>query len=570
MNQLSINTGFASLAGHEKQNEDACGVMLPEKGMHNTKGIAAVIADGVSSSDNGYQASQLCLSSFLQDYYSTPESWSTRTSVQKVIGALNRWLYGRGMQQYQSEMGLVSTLSILILKSATAHIFHVGDTRIYRYRNGDLERLTHDHRILSNNKKTFLSRAMGISPNIELDYKKTAIEKDDIYLLASDGLYEHLSEKFLTETISDQSVNLEQRANKISSQAKSNGSLDDITCQLIEVDDVANSENNEDYYSRLTELPFPPDLEPGHILDGYKIIRELFGSKRTHIYLAYDIEQDTHVALKAPSVNYSDDAEYIDRFLNEEWIGRRLNNNHVLKIINHPRKRQCLYYVTEFLDGQTLRQWMQDNPEPSINEVRNIAKQIMLGLCAFHRMEMIHQDIKPENIFITRDGTIKIIDFGSTKIAGIEEINSPSQQSQHILGTLNYTAPELFEERPGSVQSDLYSLATICYEMLTQQLPYGHEPSKRKLQRATHIPALQHNDQVPLWVSKALEKALQKNPQLRYQELSEFVYDLNNPNPEFLNNQFEPLIKKNPIAFWQGLTTILFIANIIFIYLLLS
>ena len=157
-----------------------------------------------------------------------------------------------------------------------------------------------------------------------------------------------------------------------------NGSNDNVTCQLIRVDKVPQKAE-EEFYRELTKLPFPPPLEAGMILDGYRILRELHASKKTQIYLAIDIETKTKVIIKTPSVNYEDDPEYIDQFLHEEWAGRRIKNTHVLKVIETQRKRQFLYYVTEYVEGQTLRQWMNDHPQPSLREVRDIIDQLSFG-----------------------------------------------------------------------------------------------------------------------------------------------------------------------------------------------
>ena len=156
----------------------------------------------------------------------------------------------------------------------------------------------------------------------------------------------------------------------------------------------------------------------------------------------------------------------------EEWVARRIDSPHVLKPCLPSRKRNYLYVVTEFIDGQTLTQWMIDNPKPVLETVRGIVEQIAKGLRAFHRKEMLHQDIRPDNIMIDKTGTVKIIDFGSTKITGVAEA-APSGDRDDILGTLQYTAPEYFLGERGSSRSDLFSLGVITYQMLTGKLPYG-------------------------------------------------------------------------------------------------
>src|SRR5262249_6095880 len=168
-------------------------------------------------------------------------------------------------------------------------------------------------------------------------------------------------------------------------------------------------------------LPPPPLLQVEMEFDGYRIVRELHGSSRSHIYLAVDTETDRLVALKIPSMELRGDPAYLKRFVMEEWVARRINSAHVLEPCLQSRKRNYLYVVTEYIDGQTLRQWMIDNPNPRLETVRGIVEQIGSGLRAFHRMEMIHQDVRPDNIMIDKTGTVKIIDFGSTEVKGVVE-----------------------------------------------------------------------------------------------------------------------------------------------------
>lgn len=566
--KLIVNAGQSSIAGRKPVNEDCCGIRIPDNYLLQTKGIAAIIADGVSSAAAGREASESCVQGFLQDYYSTPESWSTKTSAQKVLGALNRWLYGRSVRQHSAELGFVTTLSVLIVKSATAYIFHVGDTRIYRFHKDGFERLTRDHRLLSRDNKAFLTHAMGVDPKLQIDCHAVAVEPGDVFLLATDGVYEFLGDDLLLKMLREDAEDPERLAERITRQAMDNGSDDNISCQLIRIEAVPFHDNEEAFYRQLTELPFPPPLASGLILDGFRILRELHSSKRTQVYLAEDEATKQTAVIKTPSVNYSDDAAYIDRFLHEEWVGRRINNQNVLKVLPHPRKRRFLYYLTEHYEGQTLRQWIVDNPKPSLAEVRRLIEQIASGLQAFHRLEMLHQDLKPENILIDDSGTVKIIDFGSTKIAGIEEINKPLGERDLVLGTVNYSAPEILNGGRGSVQSDLYSIGVIAYEMLTGRLPYGEEPTARKLQRADYASARAFNPDVPVWIDGALRKAVHKQPESRYAVLSEFIYDLSNPNSEFIRDKPEPLIERNPVRFWQLLFILSATLNIVLLYFL--
>lgn len=563
---LSINAGQYSEKGIKPVNEDACGILIPAEPALTTKGIAVVIADGVSSSEAGREASEACVQGFLADYYSTPESWTVKTSGRKVLGALNRWVYGQSHALGTSGLGMATTLSAIVIKSATAHLFHVGDTRIYRLRDNDLECLTRDHQIWGTSEKAFLSRAMGADLGIEIDYRSLPVETGDIFLLSTDGVHEYINDKQLAETLNRYPDNYERACREIITRALEQGSHDNVTCQAFRVERLPDQEEKE-FYQHLIELPFPPPLEEGLILDGYKILREMHASSRSQVYLALDQESEKKVVIKTPSVNYEDDAEYIDAFLHEEWAGRRINNPHVMKVLESKRRRSFLYSVTEYIDGLSLRHWMNENPAPAIGEVRKIIEQIAKGIQAFHRQEMIHQDLKPENILIDIHGTVKLVDFGSTKIAGVEEIASPIERG-NLLGTVDYAAPEYFRGDSGTYGSDIYSLGAITYEMLTGNLPYGGPLSKRNINRVSYHSAREARTDLPAWLDGTLKKAVNKNPQRRYTVLSEYIYDLTHPNETLAKTESVPLLEGNPVAFWQGFSILLIVLNIVLIYLL--
>lgn len=559
MPQLQLIFGHCSKAGRKTENQDAFGLSIPKASEMTHKGAVAVVADGVSSCEDGRLASESCVQGFLSDYYATPDSWSVRQSVEKVLLALNRWLYSQGSRPGS----LATTLSAAIFKSHTAHLFHVGDSRIYRLRGGKLERLTQDHSWGSGGRQ-LLSRAIGIDLHLRIDYRTVPLEEGDLFLLTTDGVHGFLRDEQLKALIGE---DLQRSAERIVQAAFEAGSPDNLTALLLRIERLPEADPHE-YYRQLTELPFPPLLEPGMRLDDYEILRELVASKRVHIYLARSRSTGRKLVLKTPSPNYQDDPLYIDLFSHEEWVGLRLDNPHVMKVFR-PKRRSCLYLVCEFIEGETLRQWMDRKPRRSLQEVREIVAQIAKGLYAFHRLEMLHQDLKPENLMITPEGLVKIIDFGSVRIAGLEEITSPLERIE-LLGTKHYAAPEYFLGHRGTPRSDLFSLAVVTYELLTGKLPYGERYGEGSLLRLKYQSARRWNREIPIWVDKALEKALALDPERRYAQVSEFIYDLEHPNPHFLSGEQPPLIERDPVAFWRGLALLALLGDIILLLLLLG
>jgi serine/threonine protein phosphatase PrpC len=560
---LRISVGAHSDKGRKAANQDFHGALIPEEPLLGLKGIAVVLADGISSSNVSHIASESAVKSFLTDYYCTSDSWSVKNSAQRVLEATNSWLHSQTRRsQYaydDKDKGYVCTLSAIVLKSATAHIFHIGDCRIYRVAGQTLEQLTRDHRIAVSSQQSYLGRALGINPSVEIDYSAIEIEKGDIFLLATDGVYEHASNRFVAKAIHDHPQDLDEAARIIVGEALRQGSQDNLTVQIVRVDEVPGSNDAAEMLGRPSELPPAPLLEPRMLFDGYRIVRELHGSSRSHIYLAVDTDSDALVAIKTPSIDLRDDPVYLKRFMMEEWVARRIDSPHVLRPCSQTRKRNYLYVATEFIDGQTLAQWMIDHPSPDLETVRGIVEQIAKGLRAFHRKEMLHQDLRPANIMIDKTGTAKIIDFGATKIAGVAE--AAPELDGGILGTLQYTAPEYFRGESGSPRSDLFSLGVITYQMLTGKLPYGARIAKARtksqLGKLRYDPARSDTCEIPPWIDGALRKALHPDPYQRYQSLSEYIFDLRHPNAKYLNASATPLIERNPTLFWKCATVIL-------------
>ncbi|MDX8413835.1 MAG: bifunctional protein-serine/threonine kinase/phosphatase [Mariprofundales bacterium] len=563
--KLIVQAGQCSQAGVKSQNEDCCGIYIPD-GMDLThKGVIAVTADGVGSSEASKEASEYCVQGLISDYYSTPISWSVQSSAERIIHALNSWLYSQAERRYASELSMASTLAVLILKSTTAHLFHVGDSRIYLIRDGEVRLLTKDHRLVAERNKIYLARAMGGEYDVNVDCSSLAIKVNDVFVLNTDGAHEFVGDKMLKSLVLQDDCEL--AAQQVVKAALDAGSSDNVTCQVLRIAQLPNQNDNE-YFRELTMLPFPPPLSAGMVLDNYTIIRELHTSVTIQVYLAEERSSGERVVVKTPSVNFEDDPAYIDRFMHEEWVGRRINNPHVFKVHQLEQHRSCLYYVTEFLEGNSLAQWILDNPTPDLGEVRRIIEEIIKGLRGFHRKEMVHQDLKPDNIMIDRHGHVKVIDFGCVQVAGLKEIYTPVQD-EGISGTVNYIAPELFDGFEGTPKSDMYSLGVTLYAMLTQgHFPYAELEKAERHKDYNYISVRQYNLNVPVWMDGAIQKAVHPNPDCRYERFSELLIDLSKPNADIIKNHI-PLIERSPVIFWRSIAIIMFIINIVIAILLI-
>ncbi len=568
--QLQLAIGQYSDKGRKETNQDFHGALVPKEPLLGSKGIAVALADGISTSQVSHIASETAVSNFLDDYYCTSDAWSVKKSALKVLQAVNAWLHSQTRQspyRYEKDKGYVCTFSALIIKSATAHLFHVGDARVYRLHGRALEQLTQDHRQWLSSQQSYLSRALGVEDFVEVDYLTQSVEAGDVFLLATDGVYEAVAESFIADTIHEYGADLNLAARQIALEALAQGSTDNLTVQIVRVESLP-LQAAEEVYQQLTELPFPPALDSRMVFDGYRIVRELHVSDRSHVYLAWDEDTQTNVVIKTPSIELRTDPAYLERFLMEEWVARRIDSPFVLKAGPQTRKRNFIYVTFEFIEGQTLTQWMRDHPRPDLETVRNLVEQIAKGLRAFHRQDMLHQDLRPQNIMIDGSGAVRIIDFGATQVAGIMEMASPISHGQ-VPGTAQYTAPEYFLGEAGEPCSDLFSLGVIAYQLLSGKLPYGLDVVRCRTRADQHrlhyASLLPEQKAVPLWVDEALKKAVSINPQRRYQELSEFLYDLRHPNKAFLARTRPPLMERNPVMFWQCVSLML---ALVILYLL--
>jgi protein phosphatase len=304
-------------------------------------------------------------------------------------------------------------------------------------------------------------------------------------------------------------------------------------------------------------------MEVGMSIDGYEVKRIIHSGTRSHLYLVQHPEHNCAYVLKAPSENFVDDVQYLEGFVREQWIGLRIDHDSIMKVFPPNHESQFLYLLAEYVEGQTLRQWMYDNPRVSLQQMRDKVNGIVTAMRVLQRMEMVHRDLKPENIMVAADGSIKLIDFGTVKVQGLSEISSPIREEIPV-GSVNYIAPEYLLQNSCDFRSDIFSLGMMVYEMLSGVLPYqmghAHRRMPKDISEWRYQSIREHNKDIPEWIDYALKKAVHPNIHKRYDALSEFVSDLCQPNNALIERYKKaPLMERNPVAVWQGIAVILFV-----------
>ena len=563
-NSLDVQFGGISVAGRKPVNQDAFAVYQPTLSVVRYKGVGVCVADGVSSSENSQQASSTSVTHFLQDYYSTPDSWDVKTAAGKVLSALNSWLYHHGQQASARHNGLVTTFSGMILKSRTAHVFHAGDSRIYHFRGGHLEQVTRDH-VHNMGGSQPLSRAMGMDTRLEVDYLQRDLQQGDLFLLSTDGVHGFLGHARLTAALAAIASDASQRdlelvCQQLQADALAAGSDDNLTCVILKIRDLPASDLEEMQRSASMRV-IPPVLKEGDVLDHFQVKKVIHANTRSYLYKVVSKRDGKTYALKAPSINFEDDPAYLEGFAREQWIGSRLDHPNLMKIWPQQENSRYLYHLCEWLEGISLRQWMHDHPHADLQVVRAITDQIIPGLRALQRMGMVHRDIKPENVILTDSGEVKIIDYGTVAVRGLAELGVFSLEDVPV-GSVNYIAPEYVVDGVANTQSDLFSLAVMVYEMLAGTQPYDMEHVYRRGAKSVsewkYKPLRSERPDLPLWLDLTLQKAMHPAVAQRYAAFSEFRTDLFQPNESLLAlHTRQPLMQRNPLAFWQGVAALL-------------
>ena len=557
---LALRFGGVSLCGPKPRNQDAFAARQPQSpNLRRHKGVALALADGVSSSRSSQEASQMAVLEFLDEYFSTAQTLSVSAAVAQVLRALNNWFCGHNQQLSDADdNSLVTTFTAIVVKGQQAHVFHAGDSRAWLFRDGQLQQLTQDH-LRRHNGQWVLTRGLGIDRHLELAHQRVALQAGDLLMLSSDGLHGCLADATIGAVLGAQ-PDLEAAARALAEAAYAAGSQDNASCLLARVEQLP-TETLADAQQRLSARKIPPVLRPGLKLDGYAVLEVLHSSTRSHLYRVRDPHTGQDLVLKAPSPRFADDLVYLAGFAREQWLGQQLLHPQILQTHPTPEHSQFLYGLCEYLPGQSLRQWIIDHPQPALSTVRKLLAQMIDGLRLLQRNGVVHRDIKSENLMIGADGKLTIVDFGTARVAGLDDLGSALDEDLPQ-GSVNYIAPEYLLEGLADSRSDLFSLACVVYEMLGGALPYDMDDSRYRQPSDyaawRYRPLRRLRPDLPPWLDLTLRKATAPHPEYRHQAYSEFLQDMNRPSAEAERlARKQPLIERNPLRFWQGLSALL-------------
>ena len=562
---LRIDLGHTSLRGPRPRNEDYCAGATPEGLELENKGILVAVADGVGGHADGREASEYCVRSLLADYYSTPDTWSVPQALDKVIVALNRWLYAHS-RRAPDTAGMATTLSALVLRGRRYVIGHVGDTRVYRWRDGELTQLTSDHVWEHPELKNVLSRAVGLDAGLAVDYADGDLAPDDVFLLASDGVWGTLGAPRLAKLL-NLNESADVAAARIANAATDAGAQDNCTALVLRVLELP-PDGLRDTLARVSALPPPPRLKPGQVLDGLEVAEVLHESRVTLLYRVRAVASGQDFVLKTlRPLGEGADAADTAALAHEEWLARRIASADFPQVVSWPARRY-LYYLMSWHEGATLARHLEQGRRFTAVEAADLTTRTLKALAVLHRLAIVHRDIKPDNLHLGADGRLRLLDLGVAASDGqdaaevFNEINNP--------GTPSYMAPELFAGKPANESSDLYAVGVTLYQLLTRKYPYGEIEPFQTPRFGDPLPPTRYRPDIPDWLESVMLKAVAREPADRFETAEEFLLALERGAQRPLRvARRTPLLRRDPMLGLKLLAVASLVLNALLIFLLL-
>lgn len=257
--------------------------------------------------------------------------------------------------------------------------------------------------------------------------------------------------------------------------------------------------------------------------DRYEILEKIGTGGMSDVYKAKDHKLNRPVAVKVLKQEFSENANFVSKFRAEAQAAAGMMHPNIVNVYDVGEEGGTQYIVMELVEGITLKKYIEKKSRLSVKEATSIAIQVSMGIEAAHNNHIIHRDIKPQNIMISKDGKVKVTDFGIAKAVSSNTITS------NVMGSVHYTSPEQARGGYSDEKSDIYSLGVTLYEMLTGRVPFNGETTVaiaiKHIQEPMPSPRTYVGD-IPISVEQIVLKCTQKSPDRRYQNMQELIDDL--------------------------------------------
>ncbi len=562
---VKASVGFASETGPRERNEDFAGAVFGWELPQPRGDVVAAIADGIGGAKGGRVAAEMAVRGFLDGFCDLPETMEVRRAAARVLTSLNAWIFAQGRRDAKLA-GMGCTFTALVLRGRVAHFVHLGDTRAYRLRGDRLVCLTVDHVRAAGaggGRSNTLVRALGVETEVPLDYSSQPVARHDRFLLCSDGVHAFLPPDAMADVLRERSAS-EDSARALVAAALAAGSTDNCTALVLDVVDLPTAES-ADIGAAITQLPLIPVPIAGEAVDGFVLKVLVSDGRYTRLFGAMDEIEGGELVLKFPKPQVAAVDTYRAAFVREAWVGARVHSPWVGRTIELPPGRQtCLYTVMPLYAGELLETRLARRPAIGLEEGRNIAIKLARAVAALHDAGIIHRDIKPDNVILEAEGSLKLIDLGVVRVPGMEDF-----PSSDIPGTTAYMAPEMFTGEPGNAATDIYALGTTLFRAFTGEFPYGNIDAVSGPRRTRPAPLSTLRPDLPAWLQAALARAIAQDPAERYRDAGDFAVEMETGPARAPVGAGRPqtFYERNPVLFWQGVSALLALALIATLWL---
>jgi serine/threonine protein phosphatase PrpC len=530
-----------------KINEDFVAFWQPEDEAERLqRGAIAVMADGVGGLHKGEIASRMAGELALAAFKRINPANMPKQILRQIFEAANLQVYEAGMAGQNGRMA--TTLTVCIFREKELSIGHVGDTRVYIVRQERMRRLTEDHsytamqvklRLISEHEakasrlRSMLTRSLGPDPIVHFDFKRVKLMSRDRVVLCTDGLYCSLNDGEISEGADR--LNMDEICPYLVALAERRGTDDNVSVQVVQVDRLVEPKYDQPISilkqtGGTTPNSTMNEVKPGEILDSrFEIDSVISRSGMATIYKAKDLETKQTAAVKIPHMQMESDAGSFARFQREAEIGEMLDHPNILKFIKVPNKSRP-YIVTEYLEGKPLSNVLNEVRPLPIPDAVQIASYVCGALAHMHEHKVVHRDLKPQNIMLCNDGSLRIIDFGIAKSMEMRRLTFAGFTP--AMGTPDYMAPEQVKGKRGDERTDIYSLGAVLYEMTTGSVPFeGPNPFVVMNSRITGDPIAPRkvNPQISEQLEEIILHAMEREPHKRYQSAAAMKAELDDP-----------------------------------------
>ncbi len=531
-----------------ENNEDYVGSWQPQTlEEKRARGAVAVLADGVGGMQRGEVASRMAVETALKTFREAPGEQTPQQLITQMFNAANLAVYDNGMEDH-GKARMATTLSIVVLRNNEITVGNVGDSRVYLVRKATIKQLSTDHTYTGMQQKfgliseqeartsenrSVLTRSVGHEPVIRVDVETATVFKGDKVVLCSDGLYAHVADSEIAEIVSRLSP--AQACRQLVALAEQRGTDDNLSVQVVQINEVEKVAlyRGVAMYQETADPTTRYELRPGQVLDNrFQILETVSRSGMATIFKATDLNTRLPVAIKVPLLQYESDPGFYSRFQREEEIGSRLNHPYILKFYSVPEElRTRPYIVTEYLRGYTLSHLLNSvRPMPEKDAIK-LASRVCEALAYMHEQGVVHRDMKPQNVMICYDGTIRVMDFGIAKAGGRRMTFTGFTPA---VGTPDYMAPEQVKGKRGDERTDIYSLGAMLYEMVVGVPPFQCENENPLviMNARVHgdpIAPRKRNPNVSSQTEEIILHAMERDPKKRYQSAAAMKAELDNP-----------------------------------------